>query len=121
MQTDFYGIRTPTSNLWHTNPDFCAICAVFIGGGGGIQYIEIIGVKASSHSWPVPVGLSWNFRGPPKNISGIVQGFRGLFTDVPAPPAVENMHEPTALQITEENIFLSPSAAPTTRLHVRGQ
>ena len=26
--------------LWHTNPDFYAIWAVFIGGGRGLQYIE---------------------------------------------------------------------------------
>ena len=29
-------------------------------------------------------------------------GFRGLFVDVPASPAVENMGEPTALKSTEE-------------------
>ena len=28
--------------LWHTNPEFYAIWAVFIGGGGGPQYIEHI-------------------------------------------------------------------------------
>ena len=26
--------------LWHTNPDFYTIWAVFIGGGGGLQYID---------------------------------------------------------------------------------
>ena len=26
--------------LWHTNPDVYAIWAVFIGGGGGLQYIH---------------------------------------------------------------------------------
>ena len=28
--------------FWHTNPDFYAIRTVFIGGGGGLQYIEDI-------------------------------------------------------------------------------
>ena len=27
--------------LWHAKPDFYAILAVFIGGGGGLQYIDI--------------------------------------------------------------------------------
>ena len=26
--------------LWHTNPDFYAMRAVFIGVGGGLQYID---------------------------------------------------------------------------------
>ena len=26
--------------LWHTNPDFYAIWTVFVGGGGGLQYID---------------------------------------------------------------------------------
>ena len=28
--------------LRHTNPDFYAIWAVFIGGGGGLAYIELL-------------------------------------------------------------------------------
>ena len=30
-----------------------------------------------------------------------------LFVDIPAPPVVENIHEPTALESTEETVILS--------------
>ena len=32
--------------LWRTNPDFYPIWAVFIGGGGGLQYIETMATSA---------------------------------------------------------------------------
>ena len=28
--------------LWHTNPNLYAVCAVVIGGGGGLQYVEVL-------------------------------------------------------------------------------
>ena len=47
-------------------------------------------------------------------------GLRGLFMDVPAPPAVENMCKPTAMESTEENIFLNQAPPLQPDSHVRG-
>ena len=59
--------------------------------------IRIIALEASSHSWPAFVGFSWNFRGPTKNeTSGKIGGFSWPFRG-----------RPTALENTQENIFLS--------------
>ena len=41
-QTDFMAYKLRL--LWHTNPDFYAIWTVFIGGGGGLQFVEILTV-----------------------------------------------------------------------------
>ena len=27
--------------VWHTNPDFYAIRTVFIGGGGGLEFVDL--------------------------------------------------------------------------------
>ena len=74
----------------------------------GFSWLRIIALEASSHSWPVFVGFSWDFVDPPKTkLVAKSGGFRGLFVDVGAPPAIENMRKPTALESTEKNIFLS--------------
>ena len=56
--------------------------------------------------------FSWVFRGIfvdplKKKLVAKSGGFRGLFVDVGAPPAIENMRKPTELESTEKNIFLS--------------
>ena len=51
---------------------------------------------------PVFVGLSWDFVDLLKTkLVALSGGFRGLFVDVGAPPAIENTRKPTALESTE--------------------
>ena len=46
----------------------------------GLSWLQIIAIEASSHSWPVFVGFSWDFRGPTKNeISGKIGEFSWPF------------------------------------------
>ena len=56
--------------LWHTNPDFYPIGAVFIGGGGGILIIWVLKVRLSS-LFKIPV-----YQIPKKNglrLAGVVK------------------------------------------------
>ena len=43
-------------------------------------------------------------------------GFRGLFVDAGAPPAMENMRKPSALESTGKNIYLSQVPAHSQTL-----
>ena len=61
--------------------------------------------------------FSWVFRGifvNPLKTKLVAKsgGCRGLFVDVGAPPAIENMRKPTALDSTEENILLNQVPPP---------
>ena len=69
----------------------------------GFSWLSIVTLKAPSCSWPIFMGFSWDFCGPTKSrINGILGLFSWRFR---APPTVENMRKPTALESTEENIF----------------
>ena len=61
------------------------------------------------------------FVGPLKTkLVALWGGYRGLFVDAGAPPALENMRKPT-LESTEKNIFLSQVPPPQPGSHARGQ
>ena len=64
------------------------------------------------------MGFSWPFRVPTKTK---LAGFRVFFVDVGAPPAIENMRKQTALESSEENVFLSQVPPPQPGSHARGQ
>ena len=47
-----------------------------------------------------------------------IVGFRGLFVDASELPSIANMRKPTALESTEENIFLS-QVCPHSQVHMQ--
>ena len=70
--------------------------------------------------------FSWVFRGifvDPLKTKLVTSsgGFRGLFVDVGAPPAIENTRKSTALESTAKNIFFGQVPPPQPGSHARGQ
>ena len=70
--------------LWHMNPDFYAKWAVFIGGGGGLQYIEMSQLPCAQCTRKPLYNFTWSWLGRfQKTLPSTVPLKCSLFNTVP--------------------------------------